>query len=469
MSDYKPSRNSRCLCGSGKKFKRCCAQTYKADRPATAAFTAFNEERYEEALEICRAEITQYTIWHKNHTEPLLHKAGADEFAQKLLHIDIRALSELVGLLFHCYEATNRLHKFAATLERLKSNIADPRWEQKIVYYRALATLGRQWNEQAAREVLKQLEPIDDIADPEILQLYLDLNSYDLAFSKKQQIIERIISLAETPVDRLHYRSLKGVELFLIGDSEGSTSEVEQAIQEFRKERKDSLTTYERFRLGMSLDFLGSVKENPKLQEEARELYQAALLDEDLSRRGRADFHRCIAETWVHQEDWQKAKDCYLHSLNYEDTEVVRVLIAECFIGLDDISRALEYLNSVEFKSLDTAAKADYAFTYAIIALKERNIARASQASELLRNIELRAPYFRERRDSLLLALQSLESRKLTEKEVVEARRTFFDVMRLANRYFLLQPNVVGLGLDMNKIIEDWLDANKQRDNEART
>ena len=91
---YEPSRNSECLCGSGRKFKRCCARTYKADRPAVAAFAAYNDERYEEALKICRADITQYTIQHKNHTEPLLRNEEAHELVQALLFIDIRALSE---------------------------------------------------------------------------------------------------------------------------------------------------------------------------------------------------------------------------------------------------------------------------------------------------------------------------------------------------------------------------------------
>ena len=418
---------------------------------------------------MCRADIAQYTNWHKNHTEPLLHEEGAEEFAQWLLHTDIGALSGLVDLLFGCYEATNKLGEFPAVLDRLKSNMADPRWGQRLVYYHALVALGPQWNESAGREVLKQLGPIEDVADPEILQLYLDLNGQDLAFSKKHQIIERIISLAETPVDRLHYRALKGMELFLVGDSEGSAAEVERAIQEFRQERKDSLTTYERFRLGTSLDLLGSFKEDAELHKEARNLYQAALLDEGLSGRGRADFHRCIAETWAHQEDWHKAKDCYLRSLDYEDTEVVRVFIAECFIRLDDTSRALEYLDSVEFESLGAAAKADYAFTCATIAIIEHNIRRASQASELLSSIDLPAPYFRERRDSLLLTLQSLHSRKLTQSEVAGAKRTLSDWIRSANRYFLIQPNLAGLGLDVNKIIEDVLDAEKRRDDEERT
>ena len=336
------------------------------------------------------------------------------------------------------------------------------------MYYHALAALSRQWDESAARAILKQLEPIDDVSDPEILQLYLDLYGYDLAFSKKYQIIDRIISLAETSVDRLHYRGLKSVELFLIGDTEGSAVELEQAIKEFRKEREGSLTAYDSFRLGNNLDFLGLVKEDAHLHEQARKLFQAALLDEDLSRRGRASFHAHIAKTWAHQEDWQKAKDCYLRSLDYDDTETVRVLIAECFIELEDVSRALEYLESVEFKFLDGATKADYAFVYAAIVIVERDTGRAAQASELLESVELLAPYFRERRDRLLLALQSSEGHKLTENEVAEAKRTLSDVIGFVNRYLMIQPNVAGLGLDLNKIVADFLDTRKQRNDEAR-
>ena len=466
MDEYIPSRNDKCLCGSGKNFHDCCASTYDVERPITAGYTAFNGGDYVKALKIFRADITRYVIWHKKHTIRLVNDSGRDQNPQWLLDVDIRALSDLVMQLLHCYEATNRLHKFHSVLNRLKDSIVDPRWAQRIVYFHALTALGRDLDENAAREVLKQLEPIIEVGDGEILQLYLDLNGDNLTFSKKIQIIDRVIILAETPVDRLQYRGLKGVELFLIGDIEGSTVELEQAIGEFQEEHKGLLTVYENFRLGMNLDFLGSIKKDPKLFDEALKHFQAALVDENINNKGRADLHRYIAETWVHIEDWQKAKDSYLRSLDYDDSASVRVLLAECLIGLDDISRAIEFLESVDTTCLDTATKADYAFVSAAIVIAKNDTKRAFQASELLKDLELPYPYFRERRDSFLLAIRSLENHSLTQNDIVGVKRTLFDVIRFLNRYIMIQPNVAGMGLDLNKAVEDLVGADKQKNDE---
>lgn len=456
---YEPGRNSRCLCGSGRKFKRCCSRIHGADRPATAAFTAFDEERHDEALRICRADITRYTIWHKSHTDPLLGEEGYDGVAQTLLSIDIRALSELVELLLLCYRATNRLEEFPAVTERLRDNIAHPHWRQRLTYYRALAALGEEWDEDAAREVLSELEPVGNVEDADILQLYLDLFSGDLAFSTKQRIIERLIGLAEKPVGRLQYRSVKGLELGMIGDREGGAEEVQQAVEEFRASSTGALTGYDRYRLASSLHLLGWLRERADLQEEARSLYEEALDDEGLSAQGRAHLQMCIAETWSYQDKWEEAREWHLRSLQCDENDVVRILLAECLGRLGDYSRALEHLDRVDVESLDYAGSADYAFAYATIAIANANPELASRASELLQDVDPGAPYFRERRDRLLLTIQSLERDELSDSAVEEAKRSLGRViLRGASRYLLLHPNFFGLGVNLNRILLDVLE-----------
>jgi SEC-C motif-containing protein len=46
---YEPGRNKSCVCGSGMKFKKCCAGTYSSE--AYELFKdAFNKGDYEAAL-----------------------------------------------------------------------------------------------------------------------------------------------------------------------------------------------------------------------------------------------------------------------------------------------------------------------------------------------------------------------------------------------------------------------------------
>ena len=86
------------------------------------------ENNYLEALHACRAEITQYTIWHKSHTEPAVH-AGVPK-AEWLHNIDIRAMADIVDTLLWCHKKTEMMDEFPAVLERLRDNIRDIAWQR---------------------------------------------------------------------------------------------------------------------------------------------------------------------------------------------------------------------------------------------------------------------------------------------------------------------------------------------------
>lgn len=58
------------------------------------------EGKFKEALYSCRAYVTQYTIWHKSHTEPVM-RAGKP--AEYFLKIDVRALAAIVDDLMFCH------------------------------------------------------------------------------------------------------------------------------------------------------------------------------------------------------------------------------------------------------------------------------------------------------------------------------------------------------------------------------
>ena len=67
LRDFEPGRNDLCLCGSGRKFKRCCRSAYGSNA-GHEAFLNYNQGRYGEALGSCRAHITWYILCHRAHT-----------------------------------------------------------------------------------------------------------------------------------------------------------------------------------------------------------------------------------------------------------------------------------------------------------------------------------------------------------------------------------------------------------------
>src|SRR6516225_11656009 len=106
-----PPRNAPCLCGSGLKFKRCCADRLSGEKVwvdyGNRIRAFLKESNFKGALYVTRAYLTVYTIWHKSHTEPAIRTGFP--LGRELLETDIRALASLVDDLMLCHIKTNMI------------------------------------------------------------------------------------------------------------------------------------------------------------------------------------------------------------------------------------------------------------------------------------------------------------------------------------------------------------------------
>jgi tetratricopeptide (TPR) repeat protein len=455
---FSPTMKSSCLCGSGKKFKACCNAALREELASNAAFDAFNEGEYKEALKLCRAYFTQYTIWHKRHTQPLL--TAKPDLGKRLLFVDIRALSNLVDLMMRCYTKMDRREEFGPVLERLRNCIDDIRWRQRLIYYRALIATWPNGDEAEGSLILRDIEPIEEVTDPEILEFYLNLNPA-VPFEKKRNLILRIIENCETPTERLQYRTLLGIQLFQICDMQGAKEYISKAIQSFQDEREDELGLYDRDRLAASLAMLGILTDDRKYLEEARKHLQGLLNSESVTDQGRSYYHHRLGETWADEGEWQNAKEEYLLSIEHCDTDLSRIMLAKCEVLLGHLSSALNTIEGIDYHILPPAEKFDYCFALALLAGAGKNALHAAKAYELFERLEVPEPYFRELRDKTLLSLMN-KTVISPEPELGLGLRWLTRI----NRYLKLQPAVMGLGLDANKIIEDFVKSQSAKDRE---
>jgi hypothetical protein len=187
---FAPARDSSCLCGSGLTFERCCADRLPGTDIGRQTRTLLANGSFGQALEACRADVSQYTIWHKSHTEPAIQKGMPRKGS--LLEIDVAALADCVETLYFCHAKTGKLDEFPAVLERLRDNIKDISWQRKITYLHALHALGANWDEDAGRRELKKLGPLVEEDDVETLHLYLDLFGDALSFSVRPETLRVI-------------------------------------------------------------------------------------------------------------------------------------------------------------------------------------------------------------------------------------------------------------------------------------
>jgi tetratricopeptide (TPR) repeat protein len=461
-----PSRKASCLCGSGKRFKRCCADYYKGRRPGRSSYDAINRGDFAAALRECRADITQYTIWHKSHTEPAVRDGFAD--ISWLLDTDIRAMGELVNLLLICYQQLDIVGDFPEVLERLRTNINDERWQRKITYFHALCALWPDWDKHAGQRELKRLGSVESETDPEILQLYIELFGNELSFSKKIVLIDRVIETSDKNVDILHYRGLRAVQYLLIGDNVEAEQTLASAIAAFRENSSKELTLYEKFRFAMTEQLLWEFRKDDLLIDEALTLYQEVIDADDWPAEGKADAHKLIGDIYRHQGDWSSALNAYGQSFQLVPAPICEVFSSECLIRLNKLTEASEKLLAIDTKRLDASEYADYVFAFAVVAIEDNKLGLCERAEQQLRVLELKDPYFRERRDKLILEVIEARHKKPSRAVVERVRGVLNAVMKKTIKYLIVQPNFMGLGVDLGKIAEDLTSSSKQHEERAR-
>jgi tetratricopeptide (TPR) repeat protein len=451
---FRPALNGPCLCGSGDKFKRCCANRLSGRTPRVAARAAFDREDYSEGLIECRADICLYTIWHKSHTEPLL-RLGPIEGAALAL-IDLKSLAELVDVLLHCFVKAGKSGEIPTTLERLRSNIKDERWQRKITYFQAVSAACIRANESEGKRELKKLGSMKEETDVETLQLYLDLFRDDLTFSDHLELIERILALAESNVDRLHYAGIRAIQYLLIGDQAKGERELENAVSTYKSSNSaNSTSAYDMEKLAESLELLGGLRGNHQLLDEAIDTYRRILRGDQLTPKGRALVLRKCADTLRRKGAWREAIDTYTRAQTFEHLPIFKVFLAECLLNSESAESAAIAMSSIDIADLGRSEYADYVFVMAAIAISSGDRSRLKQAEDLLQALELSDPYFRERRDALLLSVIQTQRTGTSSSLVQDARRALSGMAAAASRYLMLEPNFMGLGIKVNKILED--------------
>lgn len=189
MKKFEPTRNMGCICGSAKKFKKCCQNTLPVSSLAKLAIEIENEN-FELAYIFCRAELARYMIQVKRHTEVLLSVESS--VGHQLLEIDIKALSELLGKLMFIINKGQIEHSFMGDLIRLGELLYSQRWHTRLIYYKVAWEF--LFNDNEAKTYLSNIlyKEIDGL---DFLQMYLDLMSDDLSFSNRIEIIEKLITI----------------------------------------------------------------------------------------------------------------------------------------------------------------------------------------------------------------------------------------------------------------------------------
>lgn len=408
---------------------------------------------WEAALLCVRADVAQYIIWHRRHTEPVMYIPGRPPF--KMVAVDVAALSEHVRNLIQCLVRLNRLNQAPAVLNRLQNAIADDRWRRKIVYHRAFATLMTGDRALAGRELLAAgpITPAED--DVDLLQIHIDLNAAGLGFTERQALYLRVVEITRSRSDKIQYRGAAAFDLLLVDDEKGGRTAMAAAVVAARAlEAEKPLSPVAESWLCRSLETLAVIDRDAQLFKESTDRLKRLLAEVEWTAKGRAELLRSIGDAHRYAGDFTQAVDAYRRSLAEAPSAIVQVYEAESLLRAGSPGDALALMRTISTEGLDVPEVADHAFVYFYIAVAAKDPAALRQADRLLRAAVTPHAYFQTQRLQHIVTVQDALT-ALAEKRDPPKIGGFLRALSTVSRYVQLQPNFNGLGINFNNIIDD--------------
>jgi len=436
------------------KFKRCCGALLQFDGNSLGRYyTARKAGDLKEALRQIRSHITWYRMCYLRHTVPLL-RVDVDA-GERILAIDIEALSACIQELIRCYLDLGLDATLWVAIQAFEHAIDDSRWVNKYHLFCVLAALGNDWDEQKAARVLKRFysdpEKIDDFT---LLSMFNDLCSGDLSPYKRHRTVERLAALATRPVDRLHYQVGAELALLMLGEDTGVADRIGDHIQQFRTATDDTVHTQEEADgLSQALSTLATFAPSKEVLS-AAESATTALLSFSWSNLGRGHVYRRLAEISKSAGDYGRAASQFQTAFSYTKNCSDLMFAAECLLFHRDVTGARLLFERVNFSELDDPGKLDYALVLPGFALEGESVPSIQRSKRLLLETKFRDPYFHEQQ---VLALKILEERLFDIKDghASKLRPSLLKrMLQAVSTYTELKPNVMGLGINVNAVID---------------
>ena len=426
------------------------------------------KKQWLKVLRALRADLTQYTVYHRTNTVPLMRIMPPEQI--EILTIDIEALDESIHQLASAYWQLGRLEEFPLVLERLRTNIDDPRWQRKVTYHQAMTAHLLDDNVSARRDLAK-LGPIgageDDV---DVLQLHLDINGETIALVDKLKLYDRILDLSPSRTDRIQYAAAKAVELTCAGDRAGAVATVDVALAAARS-AEDDHPFYPDTELWFAklLEAAGIAKLDRGLFDESAErLMKLLAMTDHWTPLGRGHIVRCLGDVLRLAGKWEEAAGAYRVGFDLDGNPACRIFEASCRLMQGHKDDALAIIEAVQFDDLDVPERADFAIAYAAIAIALRDLARLDDAAAKLKAVASIRQYFANENLRYQLAIERARVTIAAGKPVAKSSR-LLDWISSASRWFMLQPNFAGIGVNVNAMVDDAVARRRRkRDEQGR-
>lgn len=461
--DYLPDDDAPCLCVSGRSFARCCKKTLKKNEHSdlySKAMKALRKGDAIKALSFQRADLTWYISRHKKHHSIDHAKNSVLRDVDDLIGIDIRALSDHLEALLKCYEAAGCRDSYGRVISDLNGLIGDCRWKHELRYLRTVWEMDGEFRPEIFRRNFDGIN-FEKVESAKILQMYIDVESDTIGLAKKLELTDRIIDASDKPERRLQNYIIRGSQLAVHGDQDAGVRELHRGIEEFEAVSNSECDGTLLHWYGETLLLLAFLTDSPGRAASARDAARRALKSNQFNKAGKAMLHRKIGEAYYAEQKFQKAEEKYRKSLEIEsdpESWLSNVYLAKVLAHQKKGEQAISVLDNVNYEDIPDHGREDYAFALTMCAVDTRNKALLKKAREILGELQIQEPAFRNRRQKLLLKLQKTMARSDNSREEKSVWGRVLGVIIGLKSYLMLKPNIFGVGVNLNQALDNFTD-----------
>ncbi|MCY8935667.1 tetratricopeptide repeat protein [Peribacillus frigoritolerans] len=450
MKKFTLEKNAQCLCGSGKRYRNCCWDILSNITKDMNFQREIDNKNFDKAFKLSLADLTRYMIYVKRDTEPML--LNNPILGEYTLEIDLKALGEIINKTLFVIKTGNLNVNFISMLHNLSNVFYNQKWHQLLTYYKAVWYYLYQNDIKNAAVILSGIS-YKEIYDVQFLQLYLDVKNDELSFSDKIEINDILIEKADNLTSEIQYMAAKGIEFFLIGDLEKAKELFNEAILLAEKNINHFKKTYDYFILAGLYNIAGKMFDNMGYIEKAVNYYTKILEDENVTQKGISNAYSRLGDAYFHLKNQEKALECYEKSVEIDGNAVSKIFIAHLFTVNEEFESASEILDSIDFNKLEDKEKIDFMFNYAELILHTKKKDGIENILIKLKELNVTSKYFNDKKNEFIINLQEVLHLSKDDDKDSGVKK----VLRKINNYFILEPNIAGIGININQIFKDIL------------
>lgn len=450
---FEPRPHEFCLCGSGLAFRICCHGKYKSVTPhVIEGHLKAGEAAI--ALELARRFLTWYRVSHLAHTAPLVPHGNS--IILDLLKTDIEALEEITELLLRCLVAAGAQENSTDVFTSIESSVDDPRWREAVFTLRVQFNW-RYLSDEATWEVLSKSPQFATATRVEVFMAWLSTNPEGTPVAQRLAVIARLRKCSSrADVQMLCDLVDGGLRICDPADATG-TEILKRGVARFRTVPAEARTSFGVLKFSQALNVLGHLTASSALLEESIAESQRYLRMSSVSPDKFSGTVLCeCGEACLGLGDPGRAIP-FLESALAENPSapLPMIYLAKAHLRLKSITEVRRWLSRATPLLQTEANKLDFAYVTAQLALHTKALTDIDSARNHLANCRSGIGIFEKIRIDYLNDLADIEITPSTAEP-----KSF--LTRLFTRYLMLEPNVAGIGVRVNAVIEDGVAAHKR-------